>query len=1328
MSSHFTATPAELSLVNQIFAQADTQKIGILTGDVAVRVFGGAKLHPTVLSEIWGIADEDNNGYLTRKGVAAAVRLMGWAQKGEKVSPALLNKSGPLATIDGVQPPLVPQGTGMSIPKSPPPGLPLLAPQDKAKFARLFQGCGPVNGLLSGDKARNVFVKSKLPVDKLSQIWYLADTQDRGALDLTDFTVAMYLIQATMSSQLSFIPTSLPPGLYEQAGGPAVVAHATGSSAPFGSPATSPLPAIVKQQPVQTNFTGQPPTVTARFQAGPVGQSPAVPPFPGVAPQATALWDVTPVEKANADRVFDTLDSHKRGYIEGDVAVPFLLQSKLPEEVLAQVWDLADINNDGRLTRDGFAVAMYLIQGKLSGKEIPASLPPTLVPPSMRSNGPTSPFATVSPQPAEVRDLLWDDSPPASTVNTQPQHSIFQHHGTGIVPPTISPPPVSRAPQAPQDPFASVPRNCMLSPFHKDLLGDDDESHPPPPLHDQSAEIGNLQNHVNSTNKSLQNAKAERETLEATLANQAAQLSALQTQLASAKASFETETNLLNTLKERHALQNVEIKKVREELIRSESDLSAIRVDKAEIEGSVLRDKEDVRDLNRRMAEVTTQITATKQEVEKVKKDAKQQKGLLAIARKQLATKETEKAKADQELGEAKEDLANTVKEREEAEAEAEKAFVAPQPPSESERGKSPADSLSLAAAHPLPVTPDLTGGILLSPSSGKSNNPFERLAMSSATSTPRSQSPFRSYSTSSVPLPPGLPPPPGLSPPDAVATTLDDPFGISQSFDSGPQLSSEVTPDNDAPDAGVSTPKVKATHGDFGDIVSSPSDEELFSTPPNSTTPSNHGGEATPHFRSLDTAAVHFPALDDIPAGQGDDGKEHETDLSTELQDLDVNETDSDEDSDEEEAHEGTLQDQESRAPEVSPTKNGSTPPPAPVSFDDIFATNGVPAMSASPTSAAAPQTDNVPSTQNGSAAFDAFGMPLTKPAATPEDGQDSGFTIIDAPVNVASKNSSGLSSFEEAFGKSSSTGPAQTVSSFSFESGFEDNFDFAASSGTATEFPSTTLSDAPPVNGGTTTKQTAATANSTQGFFALPVNGSSSVTPKAAPVLAPVPFDDAVSSGPWSVPSSAPQPEKIVANQSGLANISFEEAFGGLDTSQALKLDDSFSPGASNVTNTVPAPQFNTGKPFPVVSPPTSPRGPVAPSSSIRSSSPQLRTTSPPPRVASPKSQRPSTSPSKEVHEKPPPPPRHSKLSIRLPFTKRKKQDTAPPLPTPLSGQHLARVDEPGAVTPAVEDDVVPVKQLTAMGFSRNQAVAALEAHDYDVQRALNSLLGAQ
>ncbi len=77
---------------------------------------------------------------------------------------------------------------------------------------------------------------------------------------------------------------------------------------------------------------------------------------------------------------------------------------------------------------------------------------------------------------------------------------------------------------------------------------------------------------------------------------------------------------------------------------------------------------------------------------------------------------------------------------------------------------------------------------------------------------------------------------------------------------------------------------------------------------------------------------------------------------------------------------------------------------------------------------------------------------------------------------------------------------------------------------------------------------------------------------------------------------------------------------------------------------------------------------------------------------------------------------------VQIRLPFGRKKKNQDAPPVPS-LAQQQI--VEDP---TPAVEDDVEAVKTLCGMGFSRTQAVTALEEHSYDVQRALNSLLGAR
>ena len=92
MATSFSPTQGEVVLVNQIFNKHDPQKFGIITGDVAVNIFGGANLNAVILGQIWGIADADKQGFLTRKGVSIAVRLIGWAQKGEAISADLVNK------------------------------------------------------------------------------------------------------------------------------------------------------------------------------------------------------------------------------------------------------------------------------------------------------------------------------------------------------------------------------------------------------------------------------------------------------------------------------------------------------------------------------------------------------------------------------------------------------------------------------------------------------------------------------------------------------------------------------------------------------------------------------------------------------------------------------------------------------------------------------------------------------------------------------------------------------------------------------------------------------------------------------------------------------------------------------------------------------------------------------------------------------------------------------------------------------------------------------------------------------------------------------------
>ncbi|XP_036398368.1 EH domain-containing protein 3-like [Megalops cyprinoides] len=88
-------------------------------------------------------------------------------------------------------------------------------------------------------------------------------------------------------------------------------------------------------------------------------------------------------DKPLYDEIFFTL-SPINGKVTGASAKKEMLRSKLPNTVLGKIWKLADIDRDGMLDDEEFALANHLIKVKLEGHELPATLPPHLVPPSKR--------------------------------------------------------------------------------------------------------------------------------------------------------------------------------------------------------------------------------------------------------------------------------------------------------------------------------------------------------------------------------------------------------------------------------------------------------------------------------------------------------------------------------------------------------------------------------------------------------------------------------------------------------------------------------------------------------------------------------------------------------------------------------------------------------------------------------------------------------------------------------------------------------------------------------------------------------------------------------
>ncbi|XP_016326214.1 EH domain-containing protein 3-like [Sinocyclocheilus anshuiensis] len=88
-------------------------------------------------------------------------------------------------------------------------------------------------------------------------------------------------------------------------------------------------------------------------------------------------------DKPMYDEIFYTL-SPVNGKVTGANAKKEMVKSKLPNTVLGKIWKLADIDKDGMLDDEEFALANHLIKVKLEGHELPSELPAHLVPPSKR--------------------------------------------------------------------------------------------------------------------------------------------------------------------------------------------------------------------------------------------------------------------------------------------------------------------------------------------------------------------------------------------------------------------------------------------------------------------------------------------------------------------------------------------------------------------------------------------------------------------------------------------------------------------------------------------------------------------------------------------------------------------------------------------------------------------------------------------------------------------------------------------------------------------------------------------------------------------------------
>ncbi|XP_031468391.1 intersectin-1 isoform X2 [Phasianus colchicus] len=289
--------------------------------------------------------------------------------------------------------------------------------EERAKHDQQFHSLKPISGFITGDQARNFFFQSGLPQPVLAQIWALADMNNDGRMDQLEFSIAMKLIKLKLQGYQ--LPSALPPVMKQP---PIALSSAPG----FGIGGIASMPSLTTVAPVpmaSIPVVGMSPPLVSSVPAAAVpplanGAPAVIQPLPAFAHPATlpksssfsrsgpgsqlntklqkaqsfdvasvppvAEWAVPQSSRLKYRQLFNSHDKTMSGHLTGPQARTILMQSSLPQAQLATIWNLSDIDQDGKLTAEEFILAMHLIDVAMSGQPLPPVLPPEYIPPSFR--------------------------------------------------------------------------------------------------------------------------------------------------------------------------------------------------------------------------------------------------------------------------------------------------------------------------------------------------------------------------------------------------------------------------------------------------------------------------------------------------------------------------------------------------------------------------------------------------------------------------------------------------------------------------------------------------------------------------------------------------------------------------------------------------------------------------------------------------------------------------------------------------------------------------------------------------------------------------------
>uniref|UniRef100_A0AAQ5YY25 Epidermal growth factor receptor pathway substrate 15 n=1 Tax=Amphiprion ocellaris TaxID=80972 RepID=A0AAQ5YY25_AMPOC len=271
-------------------------------------------------------------------------------------------------------------------------------------------------------------------------------------------------------------------------------------------------------------------------------------------------WVVSPADKTKYDELFSKTDGDMDGLVSGPEVRDIFLKTGLPSATLARIWELCDIGDIGKLTREQFALALHLINLKLTkGLDPPQSLSPEMIPPSDRQNIKQNNAVNLAADFSAIKEL---DSLSNEIVELQREKSSVEEE-----------------------------------------IKEKEEA-----IRERSCEVQDLQDDVAKESGELQRLQSQRQKVQEALEELDQQKGSLEEQLTHIRQQTSQETQLISSLQSEHEDQEQRICQYEEELVQAREELLALQEESRRLQEKVQAAQEQLTPLQESVRDSFTQV------------------------------------------------------------------------------------------------------------------------------------------------------------------------------------------------------------------------------------------------------------------------------------------------------------------------------------------------------------------------------------------------------------------------------------------------------------------------------------------------------------------------------------------------------------------------------------------------------------------------------------------------------------------------------------------------------------------------------------------------